>query len=209
MDFPSNPDVGLVDGQFVDENEATGRPGSLIPSSWGNALTLEILNVIRAAGLTPDENNVAQLLAALPLFTRTLQATEALAGVARIATQALTNAGVDDTTIVTPRKLRNGFAAVIGGSGYVAFPTWLGGLIIQWGIGVADVNGVVSIPFATTFPTSIAQCLATYITPGPATGVAANVSNASSNSAFAGAAFNTLTGVGVHNANVAYLAIGH
>lgn len=71
MDFPKSvPSVGLVDGQFVDENPVAGTPGSLIPSAWGNAITLELLTVIEAAGLTPDEDNLAQLLQALRLISR-------------------------------------------------------------------------------------------------------------------------------------------
>lgn len=66
MDYPKSvPNVGLVDGQFIDENAATGQVGSLIPSSWGNSVTQEILNVIKAAGLAPSEGDVSQLLKAI------------------------------------------------------------------------------------------------------------------------------------------------
>lgn len=66
MDYPKSvPSVGLVGGKFVDENQATGVVGSLIPSQWGNAVTDEMLAVIKAAGLAPDEANNGQLLAAL------------------------------------------------------------------------------------------------------------------------------------------------
>lgn len=66
MDFPKSvPGVGLVDGKFVDENQATGQVGSLIPSAWGNAVTEELLNVIQAAGLEPDEEQKDQLLKAV------------------------------------------------------------------------------------------------------------------------------------------------
>lgn len=66
MDWPkSTPGVGLVDGQFVDEDKTTGRPGSLIPAGWGNAVTAEILGVIAEAGEAPDESNPAQLRAAV------------------------------------------------------------------------------------------------------------------------------------------------
>lgn len=66
MDFPtSQPDVGLVGGVFVDENPATGQPGSRIPAAWGNAVTRELLNVIEAAGLEPDDVQTDQLLQAI------------------------------------------------------------------------------------------------------------------------------------------------
>lgn len=66
MDFPKSvPGVGLVGGEFVDENQATGQAGSLIPSAWGNAVTKELLNVIEAAGLVPDEAKNDQLLEAI------------------------------------------------------------------------------------------------------------------------------------------------
>ncbi|MEE4741108.1 phage tail protein [Pseudomonas alliivorans] len=62
MDYPKSvPGVGLVSGKFVDENPATGTPGSLIPAQWGNAVTQEILNVILGAGLAPSEADVTQL----------------------------------------------------------------------------------------------------------------------------------------------------
>lgn len=66
MDYPKSiPGVGLVDGHFVDENPATGQVGSLIPAAWGDAITQEILNVIKAAGMAPSESNVSQLAAAV------------------------------------------------------------------------------------------------------------------------------------------------
>lgn len=66
MDYPKSvPSAGLVNGKFVDENPMTGTPGSLIPADWGNGVTQEILNVIKAAELTPDEKKYDQLLQAI------------------------------------------------------------------------------------------------------------------------------------------------
>ena len=66
MDYPKSvPSSGLVDGRFVDENPLTGTPGSLIPATWGNGVTEELLSVIRAAGLVPSESESDQLLKSL------------------------------------------------------------------------------------------------------------------------------------------------
>lgn len=66
MDYPKSfPSAGLVDGKFVDEDPLSGKPGSLIPASWGNGVTQEILGVVQAGGLTPSEASNTQLLGAL------------------------------------------------------------------------------------------------------------------------------------------------
>jgi len=115
MDYPKSvPSVGLVNGKFVDENPVSGTPGSLIPSSWGNAVTDEILSVIRSTNVVPAESNNAQLTDAIvsiadlrasqAVSKAVVQASESASGVAKVASQAQTNSGVDDTTIVTPKK---------------------------------------------------------------------------------------------------------
>nr|WP_279309654.1 phage tail protein [Pseudomonas koreensis] len=55
----------MVNGKFADEDPVTGKPGSLIPASWGNGITQELLTVIQAAGLTPSETRTDQVLTAL------------------------------------------------------------------------------------------------------------------------------------------------
>ncbi len=62
MDFPKSvPGVGLVAGRYVDENQATGQPGTLITAQAMNALTDEILAVLAEAGIDPDELSNVQL----------------------------------------------------------------------------------------------------------------------------------------------------
>jgi hypothetical protein len=66
MDYPNSvPSAGLVNGKFVDEDPLAGTPGSLIPASWGNGVTEEILGVINEAKLTAAEGNNKQLLEAI------------------------------------------------------------------------------------------------------------------------------------------------
>lgn len=44
------------------------------------------------------------------------------------------NEGASDGTVVSPFKLRWGFSFLTGGTGYIQFPPWLGGFLVQWGI---------------------------------------------------------------------------
>ena len=81
---------------------------------------------------------------------KTGQATETVAGIAEICTDAELLAGASDTVVATPLKLRLGFAVSIGTRGYVAFPTWLGGVVIQWGKETTvSSSTVINFPLAT------------------------------------------------------------
>nr|WP_279653364.1 phage tail protein [Pseudomonas morbosilactucae] len=60
----------MKDGKFIDENPVTGQVGSLISSEWGNAVTDELLNVIRAGGEEPAEAEHDQLLAAIKAIVK-------------------------------------------------------------------------------------------------------------------------------------------
>lgn len=119
MDFPkSMPDIGLVNGQFVDEDVTTGQVGTYIPSSWGNAVTQEIINVIESAELKPREGQNNQLALAIEqLIADNLAgaAAEEKSGIAKIATQEEVNLGINDEKFITPRKLSRRPIAYPGG----------------------------------------------------------------------------------------------
>jgi hypothetical protein len=156
MDYPKSvPGVGLVDGKFVDEDQVTGTPGSLIPADWGNAVTEEILNVVREVGDEPIEAQHNQLVGAIWKMFRsaTAAATEVLLGVMRVGTQTEVNAGALDNVAVTPKKLRLGFLASLTQNGYVMFPQWLGSWCIQWGTETIKTEGD-TISFPLAFPSA-------------------------------------------------------
>jgi hypothetical protein len=75
----------------------------------------------------------------------------------RIASQTETDAGTDDIRTVTPKKLRAGFSASFATNGFIAFPSWLGGFIIQWA-GVASpasANSTTAITWPVAFPNAV------------------------------------------------------
>ncbi|MDH1506297.1 phage tail protein [Aeromonas caviae] len=104
------------------------------------------------------------------------QATETVLGMMKVATQAQTNAGTDDGVAVTPKKLRAGFSVLLGSNGYLAFPTWLGGLIIQWGEMSVPVNATATSALPIAFPTAAFQGVCTYNNPSSASPPADSIS---------------------------------
>ena len=82
------------------------------------------------------------------LASQLSQATEAKLGIAKVASQEQVYAGDSDEVIVTPKKLRAGFLSSFTANGYLAFPSWLGGLVIQWGSLSVAGTATVSLPIA-------------------------------------------------------------
>jgi hypothetical protein len=119
---------------------------------------------LRAAQATQAEAEAGALDTKLMTPLRALQlirsatavATEALLGVLRVGTQAEVDAGALDMVAVTPKKMRWGFAFSYNSSGYLIFPTWLGGLIIQWSNGQINAGaGTARITLPIEFTSSL------------------------------------------------------
>lgn len=111
------------------------------------------LKTARAINLTGAITGTANFdgSAAVNIATNISQAAEGTIGGAAVATQAQTNAGTADDVFVSPKKLRWGFAASITANGYLAFPTWLGGLVLQWGKKTVASNSETML-FPIAFP---------------------------------------------------------
>lgn len=110
---------------------------------------------------TDAEKVMSPLRVFQAIAKRFVQATEAISGIARISTQGQVNSGVDDGTIVTPKKLRLGFVVSFNTNGYIIFPAWLAGIVIQWttsGVLSTGATGAAYWPIA--FPNACLWALA-------------------------------------------------
>ncbi|QDH63691.1 MULTISPECIES: phage tail protein [Pseudomonas] len=85
------------------------------------------------------------------------QATELNQGTAKVATAVQMLDSANDLVMVTPKKLRLGFAASFTPTGYFVFPSWLGGLVIQWGAVEYQTDGdsLLAVSFPVEFPISV------------------------------------------------------
>jgi hypothetical protein len=131
------------------------------PSQWAELYaqatetvrgTAEIATTAEVTAGTDDARTVTPLKLLQRLTTYIVQATESVFGWAKIATQVQTNTGTDDNTIVTPKKLRFGVTMNIAATGYLALPSWLGGLIIEWGSTSVTAGIVAGVTFPLQFP---------------------------------------------------------
>jgi hypothetical protein len=75
-----------------------------------------------------------------------------------IATQAVAEAGTDNSGLMTSLRVRQssifGFAISLANNGYIKLPSWLGSLIIQWGRN-AGGGGDVNVTYPIAFPNAV------------------------------------------------------
>lgn len=126
-----------------------GSIAGLISGSTGGAETrprnLAVIWCIKAWNAPINQGQID--VAALAALAR--EGSETISGTLRIASRAEVNAGVVDNAAVSPRKIRWGFSMQFGANGYLMLPTWLGGLILQYGSSVNTTeNADVSFPLA-------------------------------------------------------------
>lgn len=117
-----------------------------------------------------------------------------------IASQAETDQGVSDTAVVTPKKLRFGFAASWTINGYLILPSWLGGFTLQWGLAPASLVGGVQKNFVIPFPN---KCLCIVGSPF------GNLSSQFESSEFWGLTESSFNSANVAGQTNSYFAIGY
>lgn len=143
---------------FTQGDPQTGTQATQVSATFLGSIQEEIAAVIEDSdsGATLNKSKNNQLVTAIKSIIRSagMLATETVNGVIKIASQSQTNAGVADDVAITPKKLRAGISMMLGSVGYICLPTWMGGVIIQWGVGIGASTYDFGISFPIAFPTA-------------------------------------------------------
>ena len=197
-------DADYPGGSFKNATTGGGVDGTPLEKKWANDWLGFFQAILAATGIipsgAPDTATSSQYLTALWQLIRT-QATETVRGAVELATDAEVQTGTDAVRAVTPASLRLGFSISKAANGYIVFPTWLGGLVIQWGsVAVAQMDNY-SITFPISFPSLCTFVVGGWIGQDSVAGILGNTSRTVS-----GVAGN-MNGTG--SATVNYFTVGY
>ncbi|MBD3610538.1 MAG: hypothetical protein HUJ30_08315 [Gammaproteobacteria bacterium] len=117
------------------------------------------------------------------------------------ATQAEVDAGAVEGKYVSPKKLRFGFSISLNSNGYIAFPSWLGGLILQWGNATVSASSSLLVTLPLAYPTANLLALA-------GDGAAANADGSVAADTLTTTTI-TLNNSSTQNSLVYWISIGH
>ncbi|XEI33358.1 phage tail protein [Aeromonas veronii] len=128
VELKIDPSVVLATRKYVDDVMAAHKQSREHPDASETAKGFARYATQAEVNETVTANQKADAVVTVKtLWGWVKQASEAVLGLMKVATQAQTNAGAADDVAITPKKLRAGFAASFSYAGYLAFPTWMGG----------------------------------------------------------------------------------
>lgn len=140
----STLNIGQTTGTLLGTKAIVQQDGSALPSA-----------AIRAGAYVQVRYDASIGAGSWVLLPWGRPATETALGLTEVATQAETDSGASDLVSVTPLKLRFGFDISMSGIGYIVFPSWLGGLVIQWGFNTGLAGAAKTLTFPLVWPNAM------------------------------------------------------
>jgi hypothetical protein len=132
---PVISDAGIVNTNIGVHGPASGDFTGVTANS-GNISNLTAATATLTS-LTANSGNISNLTAAIAAFTT--------------ATSRTVGSGDNSNNVATTAWANAGSGQSFGTNGHFTFPTWLGGLTVQWGIAPDANGGQVYVPFPTAF----------------------------------------------------------
>lgn len=134
VELKIDPSVVLATRKYVDDVMAAHKLSRDHPDASEAAKGFTRLATQAQVNETAPANQKDDVVVTVKkLWGWVKQASETMLGMMKVATQGQTDAGTADDVAITPKKLRFGFSANLAPNGYISLPSFLGGLVIQWG----------------------------------------------------------------------------
>lgn len=139
------PDDGTFVAAVVQGETQTGTLDVLSGATVTGGATIDNLTV------TAGPNNLAGTTTTATIVTNALTANGnvALNGTTTAVTPSVSD---NSTKVATTAWNLLGFAASLGVNGYIKLPSWMGGLILQWGLTGAFDTGPIAQALSIPFP---------------------------------------------------------
>ncbi|MEN3787387.1 phage tail protein [Aeromonas veronii] len=150
VELKIDPAVVLATRQYVDDVMKAHTESSDHPDASETAKGLSRRSTQAEVNASSNQDDTAYITPR-KLWGWVKQASETVLGMMKVATPSQMNAGTADDVAVTPKKIRAGLSISLSDSGYIALPTWLGGLVFQWTLSQiinSGANGTVLLPFS-------------------------------------------------------------
>lgn len=154
VELKIDPSVVLATRKYVDDVMKAHKESRDHPDASETAKGFTRYATQAEVNETSAANRVDAVVTVKTLWGWVKQAGENVLGMMKVATQQQTDTGAADDVAVTPKKLFKGVSISLGVNGYIAFPSWLKGLIIQWGYNSSGAAGAHTMPFPITFPSA-------------------------------------------------------